>query len=73
MDINTTISAVTVYQDRARVTRSGKARLVAGANVLVLGGLPPSVDAGSVRVKGRGNGARIAGSEVAVAFLNRPA
>lgn len=73
MDINTTISAVTVYQDRARVTRTGKARLAAGASTLVLGGLPPSVDAGSVRVKGRGNGARIAGSEVAVAFLNRPA
>ncbi|MEO6063318.1 MAG: mucoidy inhibitor MuiA family protein [Thermoflexales bacterium] len=72
-DINTTITAVTVFEDRARVTRSGKARLAAGSNVLVLGGLPTSLDGGSVRVKGRGNGARIAGSEVAVAFLARPA
>ena len=72
MDINTTISAVTVYQDRARVTRTGKARLAAGASTLVLGGLPTSLDAGSVRVKGRGNGARIAGSEVANAYLSAP-
>ncbi len=72
MDINTTISAVTVYQDRARVTRIGKARLAAGASTLVLGGLPTSLDAGSVRVKGRGNAARIAGSEVANAYLSAP-
>ncbi len=72
MDINTTISAVTVYQDRARVNRTGKIRLAAGANTLVLGGLPTSLDAGSVRVKGRGNGARIAGSEVANAYLGAP-
>jgi uncharacterized protein (TIGR02231 family) len=72
MDINTTITAVTVYQDRARITRTGKARLVTGASTLVLGGLPTSLDAGSVRVKGRGNGARIAGSEVANAYLSAP-
>ncbi|HRA53165.1 MAG TPA: mucoidy inhibitor MuiA family protein [Thermoflexales bacterium] len=71
-DITTTITAVTVYEDRAQVTRVGKARLAAGANVLVLGGLPTSLDAGSVRVKGRGNGARIAGSEVASAYLTTP-
>jgi uncharacterized protein (TIGR02231 family) len=73
MEINTTISAVTVYEDRARVTRVGKMRLAAGASVLVLGGLPTSLDAGSVRVKGRGKGARIAGSEVATSYLATPA
>lgn len=72
MDINTTISGVTVYGDRARVTRMGKARLAAGASTLVIGGLPTSMDADSVRVKGRGNGARIAGSEVATRFLSGP-
>ena len=72
MDIITTISGVTVYGDRARVTRMGKARLAAGASTLVIAGLPTSMDAGSVRVKGRGNGARIAGSEVATRFLSGP-
>lgn len=72
MDIITTITAVTVYQDRARITRTGKARLASGAGTLVLGDLPTSLDAGSVRVKGRGNGARIAGSEVATRFLAAP-
>ncbi len=72
-DLATTITAVTVYADKARITREGRIRLAAGANTIAVRGIPTTIDASSVRVKGRGAGARIAGSEVATAYLTQPA
>jgi uncharacterized protein (TIGR02231 family) len=48
------IAAVTVYRDGARVQRSGTVSLPPGPQMVVIGGLPASVDPASVRVAARG-------------------
>ncbi len=48
------VSSVTVYSDRAMVTRRVSVKLVSGDNVVVLEGLPRDLDPASVRVEGRG-------------------
>jgi uncharacterized protein (TIGR02231 family) len=45
---------VTVYPGLARITRRGQARLAAGSQQLVVGGLPLRLRPDSVRVNGRG-------------------
>ena len=65
----TAASAVTVYPDRARVTRSGKASLEAGRQVLEIPELPVQLDPDSVRVSAHGTApARLLGVEVQRAF-----
>lgn len=49
-----TISAVTVYADRAEVTRHAKVRLEAGTHVLTFDNLPAATDLNSVRANGTG-------------------
>lgn len=64
-DVSSRISAVTVYADRARVTRTGEASLPAGESVLRFSGLPQALDASSVQAKGKGAGAfKILGIEI---------
>lgn len=64
-DVSSRISAVTVYADRARVTRTGEAALPAGESVLRFRGLPQALDASSVQAKGKGAGAfKILGLEI---------
>jgi uncharacterized protein (TIGR02231 family) len=50
----TTITAVTVYPDRARVTRSGTARLESGLQHLELTELPLTLDPASLRASAHG-------------------
>lgn len=65
LDVPSRITAVTVYADRARVTRSAEASLPAGESVLRFAGLPQSLDISSVQAQGRGTGAfKILGLEV---------
>ncbi|WP_033342268.1 DUF4139 domain-containing protein [Catenuloplanes japonicus] len=52
--VDATVVGVTVYPDRARVTRRAAVRLPAGDHTVPLGPLPQTVDPGSVRVGGRG-------------------
>jgi uncharacterized protein (TIGR02231 family) len=52
--INTTIAAVTVYTDRALITRQGKLTLTGEETYLTIANLPTSLDPESVRVSGRG-------------------
>ena len=54
MDIEAPIIAVTVYTDRAQITRRARVTLVAGAQELVLTGLPTRLDTDSVRASGQG-------------------
>ena len=61
MEISTQIGTVTVYPDRALVTRTGKAELTGGAEELIVAGLPSQLDTASLRASGRG--------EVAVAII----
>jgi len=48
------VTAVTVYADRAEVTRHAKLRLEAGTHVLTFDNLPAATDLGSVRANGTG-------------------
>jgi uncharacterized protein (TIGR02231 family) len=60
--IDTQISAVTVYTDRALITRQGKITLTGTESELVVTNLPTTLDPESVRVSGRGNiGVKIQG------------
>ncbi|SDR99219.1 mucoidy inhibitor MuiA family protein [Opitutus sp. GAS368] len=52
--VNSTISAVTVYTDRAVVTRSATVDLPGGATELVFANLPQALDDRSLQVSGRG-------------------
>jgi uncharacterized protein (TIGR02231 family) len=63
-DLQGPITAVTVYRDGARVTRSGSAVLQPGLHPIVLRNLPPSADPESVRVAVRGDNAALLEVEV---------
>jgi uncharacterized protein (TIGR02231 family) len=52
--ITTTISAVTVYTDRALITRRGNLTLTGEETYLTIANLPTSLDPDSVRVSARG-------------------
>ena len=52
--VNSTISAVTVYTDRAVVTRTGTINLPEGTTELVFANLPQSLNERSLQVSGRG-------------------
>jgi uncharacterized protein (TIGR02231 family) len=58
------ISEVTVFLDRARITRTGEATLSLGESVLAIAGLPSTLHPDSVRVKARGAGIRIISIDV---------
>ena len=68
-NMHTTASAVTVYPDRARVTRSGEVTLEPGIHRLEIVPLPPTLDAASVRAAARGTArARLLGVDVRRGF-----
>lgn len=50
----TTITAVTVFPDRARVTRAGTLTVEPGRQTVIIENLPLTVQADSVRARGRG-------------------
>lgn len=53
-EIKATVSQVTVYPDRARLSSEATLDLPAGKTILKLGGLSPYIDAQSIQVKGTG-------------------
>lgn len=66
------IKSVTVFADRAQITRSATVPLKTGANLVILDGLPQLLAEESLRVEGKGAGrARIAGITVKNVFLER--
>ncbi|MHA1732541.1 MAG: mucoidy inhibitor MuiA family protein, partial [Promethearchaeota archaeon] len=54
--LETEIESVVVYRKGARVSRAGKVSLEPGEHVVVVSGLPRTLDEDSVRVKGTGRG-----------------
>lgn len=58
--LSTQITAVTVYPDRARVTRAGHLQLEPGAQTVTIAALPRTLDESSVRAAGQGS-ARLIG------------
>ena len=64
-DLHTAVTAVAVYPDRARVTRSGVATLEPGGHQLEVRELPLTLDPASVRAAARGTArARLLGVDV---------
>jgi uncharacterized protein (TIGR02231 family) len=61
---NSKVSEVTVYQDRALVTRSATVTLPTGEQQIVFDGLPAGLDENSVRARGTGKGYKILGVEI---------
>lgn len=55
----TRIGAVTVYEDRALVSRQADAALAAGASTLKLGGFPAELDEASLRAMVEGAGVKV--------------
>ncbi|MFH1037796.1 MAG: mucoidy inhibitor MuiA family protein [PVC group bacterium] len=72
-EIETTISRVVVYEDRAMVTRIGEVSLPAGAGEVTVSDLPPGFLDDSVRVSGQAEvPVTITGTEVRKTFLTDP-
>jgi uncharacterized protein (TIGR02231 family) len=66
------IASVTVYADRAQVTRSATFSLLPGSNLVTFEGLPQLMAEDSLRVEGKGAGrASISGITVKQVFLER--
>ena len=66
------IAAVTVFADRAQVTRESSVTLKPGSNLVVLENLPLLMAEDSLRAEGKGTGrARIAGITTTNVFLDR--
>lgn len=66
------ITAVTVFSDRAQVTRQASVALKAGTNLVTLENMPQLMMEESLRAEGKGSGkARIAGITVKNVFLDR--
>jgi uncharacterized protein (TIGR02231 family) len=53
-EVTTRITGVTVYTDRAQITRQGKLTLESGVQEILVGALPATLDAQSLRATGRG-------------------
>lgn len=72
LDAKSAIKSVTVFSDRAQVTRRVTLPLKAGTNLVNFEDLPQVLDEGSLRATGKGTGtARIAGITVKRVFLDR--
>jgi uncharacterized protein (TIGR02231 family) len=69
--LNTSLKAVTVYPDRARVMRQGTIALDAGLHTLVISELPLQINADSLRAGARGTGrSRLLGVQVQRSFFS---
>ncbi len=72
-DVTAPIVAVTVYTDRAQVTRRGNVSLAAGVQELTVSGLPTNIDSNSLRANGKGTAAvTIMGVESKVRYFTDP-
>lgn len=71
INIQAGITDIMVFSDRARVTRRGKIELGFGEHILVVEGLPSTLEEDSVRAGGAGANVRIVDVEVKAQFVQR--
>lgn len=71
MILDSRITAVTVFLNRAKISRSAQAKLPSGETTLVFENIPSAIQPDSVRVKGSGAGVRIVSIDVATVHLAR--
>ncbi|HEY3289552.1 MAG TPA: mucoidy inhibitor MuiA family protein [Anaerolineae bacterium] len=64
-DLDAQIVAVTVYMDRARVTRRGVIHVAPGEHILTIRNVPRRIDPDSIRATGHGLGVRLLGVDLA--------
>lgn len=70
LEVSSRISAVTVYADRARITRGAEIEVPAGESTLRFGGLPEGLDESSVQAGGSSSGGlTILGLEIRDTYL----
>ena len=69
LTLDAPIVAVTVFTDRARVTRRGTLQLEAGEHTIALERIPSMLEDDSVRASGRGANVRILGVEIVTRFV----
>ncbi len=67
--LDTTITAVTVFHDQARITRSGTTLLEPGEHLLALADVPVTLIPDSVRARGQGAGVTLLGVDVKTEHL----
>ena len=71
INLNTSIAAVTVYPDRARITRSGSLPLEVGTSSLEISELPLNLNPDSIRVSAHGTAsARLSGVQLSRSFYS---
>jgi uncharacterized protein (TIGR02231 family) len=68
-NLDAPIVAVTVFVNRARVTRRGTVRLAPGEHTLALPNAPRALDPDSIRASGRGAGVRILGVDMVTRYV----
>lgn len=62
LGMSSRIDAVTVFPDAAAVTRVGDVKVPAGQHIVLLRGLPATIDPVSIRIEGSGDGQLLIGS-----------
>lgn len=62
------IAAVTVFIDRARVTRRGAIHLAPGEHILTITDVPRRIDPDTIRTTGHGSGVRILGVDLTTRY-----
>ncbi len=68
------VTAVTLFTDRALVTREAKVHVPPGAQTVSLSSMPPGIDENSLRVQGKADAAvKIGAVEIRHVFQNDPA
>src|SRR5688572_4510045 len=67
--LEATITTVTVYTQRARITRRGSIRLEPGEHTLIIDNLPDTLEDESVRVSGTGAGVTLLGVDVKTEYV----
>jgi len=74
MELEAAITAATVYEKNARITRKGQVAVSPGEVEVVLKGLPGSTVGDSLRVRGQGTAqVRLTGVELRSAYYTKPA
>lgn len=74
LEVQSQVKAVTVYRDRASVTRLFRGNVPAGVSYLIFSGLPGDLDEGTLRARARSSStARLGSVEIKQRFLSKPA
>jgi uncharacterized protein (TIGR02231 family) len=69
VNLDAPIVEVTVYVNRARITRRGNTHLMPGEETVVIANVPRTLDEDSIRASGKGANVRILGVDMAIRYV----